>query len=107
MQNFSYHSHTIFSDGSNSVEEMLEQAVKLGWEKIGISDHMIIHKGIKKTLFYDKVCQENRPHMAHNDFNEAKEFFERNIDYIRKADPHGSAFCFLSVLWVILSGFAA
>lgn len=88
MQNFSYHSHTIFSDGSNSVEEMLEQAVKLGWEKIGISDHMIIHKGIKKTLFYNRVCQENCSHVAHDDFNEAKEFFARNADYIRKVSKN-------------------
>ncbi len=43
MQKFTYHCHTAFSDGRNSLEEMLEQAVKIGFESIGISDHLIIN----------------------------------------------------------------
>ena len=88
MQKFSYHTHTKFSDAENTLEEMLSQAVNLGWEEIGISDHMVIHKDIKNTFFYEKVCRENRPHMAHDDFNEAKEFFARNADYIRKVSKN-------------------
>lgn len=34
-----FHCHTTDSDGRNSLEEMVEQARKLGWEYIGISDH--------------------------------------------------------------------
>ena len=52
MQKFSYHTHTNFSDGSNSLEQMLEKAVSLGWSEIGISDHLIIHKDMKQSPVY-------------------------------------------------------
>ena len=35
IQNFSLHTHTTFSDGRNSISEMVEQAKKLGWKAIG------------------------------------------------------------------------
>ena len=34
-----FHVHTTFSDGRNSVEEMLSAAHARGWEYVGISDH--------------------------------------------------------------------
>ncbi len=34
-----YHSHTNFSDGKNSMEEMVQAAIDLGMPAIGISDH--------------------------------------------------------------------
>lgn len=34
-----FHCHTTFSDGSNSLEEMVQTAFELGWQYIGISDH--------------------------------------------------------------------
>ncbi len=37
MQNL--HTHTTLSDGQNTPEEMVEAAIKLGFESIGISDH--------------------------------------------------------------------
>lgn len=43
MQKFTYHCHTNFSDGRNTLEEMLDQAVKIGFDSIGISDHLIIN----------------------------------------------------------------
>jgi DNA polymerase (family 10) len=33
------HNHTTASDGHNSLKEMVEEAQRLGWEYIGISDH--------------------------------------------------------------------
>ena len=33
------HTHTIFSDGTNTLQEMVDSAVALGYEYIGISDH--------------------------------------------------------------------
>lgn len=49
IQNYSYHTHTTYSDGKSSLEEMIVQAIKLGWSEIGISDHLIIHKDINNT----------------------------------------------------------
>jgi DNA polymerase (family X) len=34
-----FHCHTNYSDGNNSLEEMAEAAMKLGWEYLGIADH--------------------------------------------------------------------
>ena len=34
-----YHTHTVFSDGKNTPEEMIEAAINLGFEKLGFSDH--------------------------------------------------------------------
>lgn len=34
-----YHTHTTFSDGKNTAEEMVQAAIRLGMPAIGISDH--------------------------------------------------------------------
>ncbi len=34
-----YHTHTTFSDGKNTPEEMIQKAISLGFHSIGISDH--------------------------------------------------------------------
>ena len=34
-----FHCHTTYSDGANTLEEMLQAALKLGWEYLGIADH--------------------------------------------------------------------
>lgn len=39
MIKYNYHTHTRFSDGKNTPEEMIEAAIQLGFESIGISDH--------------------------------------------------------------------
>jgi DNA polymerase (family 10) len=36
-----FHVHTTFSDGRNTVEEMLAAARERGWEYVGISDHSV------------------------------------------------------------------
>ena len=41
MIKYNYHTHTTFSDGKNTPEEMIEGAIALGFEKIGISDHAL------------------------------------------------------------------
>lgn len=43
MQNFSLHTHTTFSDGKSTIDEMLAQAVKLGFESYGITDHLSVY----------------------------------------------------------------
>ena len=36
---FDLHMHTVFSDGKNTAEEMVQQAIRLGLDTVGISDH--------------------------------------------------------------------
>ena len=49
MQKYTYHCHTTFSDGKSSIKEMLDQAVRLGFTEIGISDHLAVHKNFMQT----------------------------------------------------------
>ena len=35
-----YHTHTTFSDGANTPEEMIEAAIERGFSRLGISDHI-------------------------------------------------------------------
>ncbi len=39
MIRYNYHTHTTFSDGKNTPEEMIEAAIGKGFHSIGISDH--------------------------------------------------------------------
>ncbi len=39
MQYANIHTHTTFSDGKNTPEEMVQKAIELGFSSIGISDH--------------------------------------------------------------------
>ncbi|MBO5247739.1 MAG: histidinol-phosphatase [Clostridia bacterium] len=39
MIRYNYHTHTCFSDGKNTPEEMVQEAIALGFRSIGISDH--------------------------------------------------------------------
>lgn len=84
MQRFSYHTHTNFSDGSNALEEMLEQALKLEWEEIGISDHLIIHKNVKKSPSWQQLKTYVNGSIYRNDFAKAKEIFLRHSEEFRK-----------------------
>lgn len=38
----SYHVHTKFSDGNNTIDEMIEAAVRAGVDEVGISDHYVL-----------------------------------------------------------------
>ena len=85
MQDFSYHTHTVFSDGADTIDAMLAQAVKLGWTEIGISDHMIIHKNIKKVPYYEFLKAHNQTNIAYDDFTKALPVFNRHTAEVRKA----------------------
>jgi len=37
-----YHMHTLLSDGKNSHEEMIEEAIAIGLDEIGFSDHLCL-----------------------------------------------------------------
>lgn len=77
MQKFTYHTHNdnfgIF-DGKNTAEEMISKAEELGFETIGVSNHLIWHPNIytdREAMFFD-------------DFNKALDVHKRNIEYIRE-----------------------
>jgi len=77
MQNYTYHCHTHALgkyDGRNTAQEMIEQAEKIGFTEIGISNHMCYH-----------------PNMIHsnpmniNDINEAIDTYQQIIEEVRQA----------------------
>lgn len=84
MQKFSYHTHTDFSDGHNTPEEMLQQAADLGWEEIGISDHLIVHKNIRQSFSWPRWERTDKIEIFHADFSEAADGFCRHADHLRK-----------------------
>ncbi len=84
MQKFSYHTHTDFSDGSNTLEQMLQQAVALGWQEIGVSDHLIIHKNITQSISYQNMVARAHSNMYHSDFKKALPLFNKRAEIFRK-----------------------
>lgn len=77
MQKFSYHSHTNtfgIYDGHNSAQEMIKKAEEIGFEELGISNHLILK---------DNVIQNHS--MFFNDYNLALDTYKRTIDDIRTA----------------------
>lgn len=84
MQNFSYHTHTNFSDGRNTIDEMLSQAVNLGWKEIGISNHLIIHKNIRKTSFYKNSLNHGFSDMYRDSFEQSLKDFKDHSRFIRE-----------------------
>lgn len=75
MQKFSYHTHTngfgLF-DGRNSAKEMISKAEEIGYEKLGISNHLAFHPNMpnQSTMFF-------------SDYNKAVDVYKRIIDEIR------------------------
>lgn len=54
-----YHSHTKYSDGKATMEQMVDEASRLGYEVYGISDHGYRHNffGVKRE-YYPKMRDE-------------------------------------------------
>lgn len=83
------HTHTTFSDGKNTPEEMVKRAVELGFCSVGISDH-------SETAFESYYC------MASSEYDEyrrtvrdLKERFEGQIDVLLgiEQDSYSPALC--------------
>lgn len=84
IQNYNYHSHTTFSDGKYSLEDMLQRAVDLGLDTIGITDHLIIHKCVRQSRdAKDCPFQSSRITHAYS-LEESKKVLENQVNYIRE-----------------------
>ena len=88
FQRFTYHCHTNFSDGINTIEEMLIQAKSLGFKEIGISDHLIVHKNMrqsKSNIFWSKV-----PHgyIFYDSFADILNKYQRHCENLRCCAKH-------------------
>ncbi len=84
VQNFSYHSHTNFSDGNNTLEDMVAQAKKLGFCELGISDHLCVHKNIRQSKSWPLWEQRGNSHIFKSDFKEILPDFQKHCEHIRK-----------------------
>ena len=87
MQKYSFHTHTIGFDGRNSEEEMLQKAMDIGFEKIGFSNHFIVHPQIKETKFFQAALKLGYDKIYSSYFDEAIEKFEnhyKKIDELKK-----------------------
>ena len=80
MQNYTYHSHTCALnkyDGKNTALEMITRAEELGFEAIGISNHMCYHPNI---------ILSNPMNIA--DIEEAVDTYQRIIEEIHNASRY-------------------
>ncbi|MBR1601181.1 MAG: histidinol-phosphatase HisJ family protein [Alphaproteobacteria bacterium] len=84
VQNFSYHNHTNFSDGKCSLKEMVEQAKKIGFCEMGISDHLIVHKNIEQSPSWPKLSGRYASTVYRKDFKKCLPEFQRHCEEIRK-----------------------
>lgn len=84
MQKFSYHTHTNFSDGRGKIEDMLKQAVNLGWESIGISDHLIVHKNIRQSVSWNRLKDLHGYWEYHQEFKDAQNAFLKQVEEVQK-----------------------
>ena len=87
MQKFSFHTHTSGFDGQNTEAEMVETAIKLGWEKIGFSNHFIVYSGIENTKMYAYAKQGEYNSIYSSTFEEAIDKFIAHyatIDRLKK-----------------------
>ena len=76
MQKFSLHTHTIGFDGRNTEEEMLRRAEELGWNKIGFSNHFIVHENIENAPMYEHAKNAGYNIIYSSSFDEAIAKFE-------------------------------
>ncbi len=58
MRHSNIHTHTVFSDGKNTPEEMAEEAIRLGLVSLGFSDH-------SDTPFFPEDCMKKEEYQAY------------------------------------------
>lgn len=67
MLRANYHTHTVFCDGDNTVEEMVSRAVELGFEHLGFSGHMDEEIHMDWGAYVAKVSQLRAEHAGELD----------------------------------------
>lgn len=73
---YNYHTHTIFCDGKNTPEEMVEKAIELGLSSIGFSGHSY-------TDFSDEWCMSpDGTKQYKNEINRLKEKYKNKIEIL-------------------------
>jgi len=70
------HCHTIASDGENSIEEMVNKAISMGYEYVGISDHT-------KSLFITNGLNEKQLLKQHQQIKKISDKFIKQGKKIR------------------------
>ncbi|MBE6451948.1 MAG: histidinol-phosphatase HisJ family protein [Alphaproteobacteria bacterium] len=76
MQKYTYHTHNNFDgvfDGRSTCEEMISKACELGFEQIGVSNHLVYHQNVPlgHRMFF-------------NDFKRALDVYKRSYDEIER-----------------------
>lgn len=82
LQNFSLHTHSKGFDGKNTVEEMALAAQNVGFEKLGISNHFIVHPNIKDAKMYAYALRGEYHNIYSSTFDEAVEKFKPHYEEI-------------------------
>lgn len=77
------HSHTTYSDGENSMEEMVQKALAMGYEYLGITDHApsMAQRGEAEVK---KIIERTRQEMEHlqKRYSEIKLFFGYEVNIL-------------------------
>ena len=84
VQSYSYHTHTDFSDGYDTLRDMVAQAKKIGFTELGVSDHLIVHKNMQQSPSWSYMEQNRAAHIYNNDFKSVLDKYRRHCDEIRR-----------------------
>ena len=96
------HTHTTFSDGANTPEEMVKEAIALGMSEIGFSDHSFLEFDpsycMKEERIGDYKAEVNRLKEVYKDQISVKLGIEQ--DYLTKIPAEGYDYVIGSVHYV-------
>ncbi len=84
VQNYSYHNHTDFSDGIDSLIAMVKRAKEIGFAELGISDHLIVHKNMYQSPSWADMQQKSAAYIYNADFKSILDKYRYHCDEIRR-----------------------
>lgn len=82
-QIYTYHCHTTFSDGRNSIRDMIKRAKEIGFTELGISDHLIVHKDMFQCECWQYMKEDRAKHVYNNNFKDILPDFKKHCEDIR------------------------